>query len=138
MNPFDFLNEINHGKNNIIKDSDNPELVARDYNSYVINKTLSYFADTLNDANQMNLYPHLENDIQFDYLINKIRSRKRFTKWSKPENDENLQILSQYFRINLNKARDAMAILSAEDIDAIKTKIKGNNDGQHSQQFRRS
>lgn len=81
MNPFDFLNEINYGKNNIMVD----DIVEKQYNPFMVNRGLSYFQDTVLMANEMNVNHHLDNRLQFDFFINIVRKRKRFSKWFKPE-----------------------------------------------------
>lgn len=125
MKAFDFVNQINHGKKNLIRDSDNPQLAEKDYVPFLVNKTLSYFPDTIVDANLINMHQDLPKSMQFDYFINKVRPRKRFAKWSKPEVDEKINALSEYFKINKNRAKELLTVLSADDIDEIIIKIKG-------------
>ena len=76
MNPFEFLNQINYGKNDIMVD----DLVEKDYNSFMVNRGLSYFNDSVIFANEMNINHHVDSRLQFDFLINIIRKRKRFSK----------------------------------------------------------
>ena len=81
MNPFEFLNAINYTKKDLMVDPEN----EKHYNSFVVNRSLSYFPDTVAIANEMNKYHHLEKRLQFSFLINIIRKRKRFSKWIKPQ-----------------------------------------------------
>ena len=74
MNPFDYVNSINDTKQDIMED-DNAE---RGYNSFLINRSLSYFSDTVGFANVVNQYHHIDNKLQYHFLINIIRKRKRF------------------------------------------------------------
>ena len=76
MSPFDFLNEINYGKKNIMID----DITEKQYNSFMVNRGLSYFKDTVVIANEMNINHHLDNRLQFDFLINIIRRKRRFSK----------------------------------------------------------
>ena len=84
ISPFDFLNSINYTKENLIVD----EWSEKQYIPFLVNKGLSYSADTVIQANEMNARPHLEKSLQFQFLINIIRSRKRFNKWIKPQKIE--------------------------------------------------
>ena len=88
MNPFKYLNEINYGKRNIMVD----EETEKAYVPFVINRSLSYFPDTVALANEMNRYGHLESRLQFAFLINTIRKRKRFSKWIKPEIENDVEV----------------------------------------------
>ena len=90
MNPFDFVTDINLGKKDIITNSDNPELAERTYNPYLTNKSLSYFQDTVHYANEMNMHSDLNHKMQYSFLLNIVRKRKRFSKWHKTIDDENL------------------------------------------------
>ena len=80
MSPFDFLNAINDNKQDLMIDPDN----EKKYVPFVVNRTLSYFPDTVHLANAMNQYHHLDNKLQFHFFLNIIRKRKRFSKWIKP------------------------------------------------------
>ena len=76
MNPFDALNAINNTKEDLLADNEN----ERKYPAFMVNRGLSYFADTARIANEMNMNAHLDNRLQFDFLINMVRKRKRFSK----------------------------------------------------------
>ena len=74
MTPFDFINEINHGKKNLMAD-DIDRQVEKKYKPFIVNRGLSYFMDTVFDANEMNIRPNIENKLQFEYLLNNIRQK---------------------------------------------------------------
>ena len=78
----------------------------------------------------MNSRPHLEKSLQYSFLINIVRARKRFNKWLKPEVIESLEIVKEYYGYSGEKAKQALSILSSEQINAIKEKLKkgGVND----------
>jgi hypothetical protein len=126
ISPFDFINAINYTKEKLIVD----DWSEKQYSPYVINKGLSFTADTTVAANEMNSRPHIDRKLQFDFLINTIRSRKRFSKWIKPEKIEALQVVKDYFKYNDEKARQVLSILTPEQINLIKQKLKkgGVND----------
>ena len=126
MNPFDFVNDINFGKKDIMTDSDNPELAESTYNPFLTNRALSYFPDTIQFANMMNKSSHIDNMLQYSFLLNIIRKRKRFSKWFKKNDDDVLQMVIDYYGYSVNKAKEALKILNNEQIEAIRVKlIKG-------------
>ena len=115
--PFDFLNTINQTKNNLIQeDSQN----TKDYSAWMINKGLSYFPDTIEHANAMNLLSGLPVDIQYRYLLESVRVRKRFSKWSKKKEDADIDIVMRHFDYNTQKAIQALQILTKEQVSEIK------------------
>ena len=123
MNPFDFVTDINLGKKDIITNSDNPELAERTYNPYLTNKSLSYFPDTVQYANLMNMHSDLDNIMQYSFLLNIVRKRKRFSKWHKATDDEDLQAVIDYYGYSVKKAKEALKILGDEQLVSIKEKM---------------
>ena len=119
MNPFDYLNSINWTKKNIMKD----DIDEKGYNAFLINRSLSYFQDTVSYANIMNQYHHLDNRLQYDFYINIIRQRKRFSKWIKPETSEDIEVIMEYYGYSNEKARQALPLLSSEQLKQIKQKV---------------
>jgi hypothetical protein len=97
----------------------------KSYLPFIVNTGLSYFPDTIEYANQMNMNGHLDNKLQYSYLINIIRPKKRFSKWAKKVDDESIDAVMKYFGYNRNKAKDAIRILSPEQIEEIKEKNNG-------------
>ena len=119
MNPFNYLNSINHTKQDIMKD----DLDEKGYNSFLINRSLSYFYDTVGMANVMNRYHHLDNKLKYAFLINIIRKRKRFSKWMKPETESDIEVVKQYYGYSNDKAKQVLSLLSPEQIKIIKQKV---------------
>lgn len=119
MSPFDFLNAINTTKQNLMEDPDN----EKKYVPFVVNRTLSYFPDTVAIANEMNRYHHLDNKLQFQFFINIIRKRKRFSKWAKPTEISDLDAVKEYYGYSNEKARQVISLLSADQITIIKNKV---------------
>ena len=101
MSPFTFLNEINFGKKDIIVD----DITEKQYNSFMVNRGLSYFKDTAVIANEMNINHHLDNRLQFDFLINMIRKKKRFSKWNKPQIIDDLDVIKEYYGYSNKQAK---------------------------------
>jgi hypothetical protein len=117
MTPFDFVNLVLHTK----KPED--ELDFKDYAPFIINRSLSYHIDCVLYANEMNLWPNTDKDMQYQYLLNSIRPMKRkFAPWQKSKNDENIDCIKTYFGYSNQKAKEALRILTDEQIAEIKRK----------------
>lgn len=130
MNPFDYLNAINDTKQDIISESDNPELAEKLYPPYLVNKGLSYFIDTIYLVNEMNQRHHLEKKLQFDFLINIVRKKKRYSKWFKPQQDDVVDAVMNYYGYSQDKARQVVNLLTEDQITQIKTsQSKGGING---------
>ena len=131
MNPFDYLNAINDTKQNVIEDSDNPELAEKLYPPYLVNRGLSFFIDTVYLANEMNRHHHLDNKMQFDFLINIVRKKKRFSKWFKAQPDEDVEAVMDYYGYSQDKARQVVGLLTKDQITQIieRQRKGGLNDG---------
>ena len=119
MNPFKFTDAINYTKQDIMID----DITEKAYNPFLINRSLSYFPDTVLAANEMNRNHHIDNRLQFDFFINIIRKRKRFSKWFKPEEISDLEIVKEYYGYSNEKARQILTLLSTEQINELKTKV---------------
>ena len=118
-NPFDYITSISFSKEDMMED----ELGEKEYNAFMVNRGLSYFPDTIMYANEMNLNAQVDKKLQYHYLINSIRPRKRFSKWAKRKDDVDLQIVMEYFGYNIDKAKSALSILSPDDVNKIKEKM---------------
>lgn len=127
ISPFDFVNSIQFDKKELIVD----EWAEKQYNPFIINKSLSFGADTVIQANEMNSRPHLDKKLQYDFLRNIISAKKRYNKWLKKEKLEAIDIVKQYYGYNTVKAQEVVSILSQKQIDLIKQKLKkgGLKDG---------
>ena len=119
MNHFDYLNSINATKKDIMED----DIAEKAYNSFMVNRGLSYFNDTVLMANEMNIYSHLDKKLQYHFLINIVRKRKRFSKWAKPETESDIEAVKEYYGYSNEKARQAITLLSPENITIIKQKV---------------
>lgn len=116
--PFDYLNSINQTKQNIMTDEDESK-----YPAFMVNRGLSYFQDTILYANEMNKLHHLDGKLQYNFYINSIRKRKRFSKWFKPESSDALEVIKEYYGYSNEEARQALIVLSNEQIDTLKQKV---------------
>ena len=119
MNPFEYLNAINHTKQNIMVD----DITEKEYNPFMVNRGLSYFHDTVLMANEMNQNAHLDNRLQFDFFINIVRKKKRFSKWFKPEIVSDVEVVKKYYGYSNEKARQVLTLLTTEQLDLLKQKV---------------
>jgi hypothetical protein len=125
MNLSDFFTSINQSKQNLMAQDPSSERV---YVPFVINKSFSYFMDSLFQANYMNKFHNLPKKMQYDYYLYGLSKNKRFSKWIKPEESDNLSIIKEYYGYSDKKAREVLPILSENQIKILKNKLnKGQN-----------
>jgi hypothetical protein len=99
------------------------DIAEKQYNSFLINRGLSYFPDTVLFANEMNRFHHIDNRLQFSFLINIIRKRKRFSKWNKSNENEDISILKEYYGFSNEKAKSALSLMSSNDMKQLKERL---------------
>ncbi len=119
MNPFEYLKAINETKKDIMVD----DIAEKEYNPFIINRGLSFFKDTILYANEMNRYHHLDHRVQFDFFINIIRKKKRWSKWIKASDIDNLELIKEYYGYSNEKAKSALSLMSNEQIEQLKQRI---------------
>lgn len=117
MNPFELIKSISNTKKDILENE-------KDYNAFMVNRGLSYFPDTVIYANEMNRFHHLDQRLQYHFLINTIRKRNRFSKWNKSIESENISVIKQYYGYSNEKARDVLPLLSNENLKTIRGRIQ--------------
>ena len=117
----DYLNSINFTKEDIMDTTD--VTWEKKYPAFIVNKCLSYHYDTLIAANEMNGYHFLPNNMQFQFLLNIVRKKKRFAKWFKAEKLKNLEYVKEYYGYSNEKAKQALNILTDKQIDEIKLSL---------------
>ena len=125
----DYLKAINRTKEPLMDDED--EQWEKKYPPFIVNKCLMPFQDTILFVNEMNQYPQLDKKLQFDFYLNSLRSRNRYTPWMKAKKLKSLEYVKEYYGYNNEKARVALDILNDEQISAIKQKLdKGGRNGR--------
>ena len=122
MSPFEFINQINYGKKNLIDET--PE-IEKDYKPFIVNRGLSFNHDTALYANEMNFNNHLDSKLQFDFFLNSIRPKKRYGKWLKRKKEDNqvLDLIKEYCKCSYAKARDYALLLNDSQLDIIRQHI---------------
>jgi len=123
LSPFDFINALSFTKEDVIGDSENPNLTEKQYNAYIINRGLTNFEDTILHANEMNMRHNMFYKGQFDYYRAALRKRKRFSKWPKADKSKDLDAIQQVYDCNRTVAKLYLKALSKEDMKAVHDKL---------------
>ena len=118
MKPFDFINDINYDKRHIM-DKEN----EKDYLPFITNRMLGYFQDTVLLANVMNQYHFLDKPLQFSFLINTVRKRKRFTKAIKADEISDIDVIKEYYGYSNEKARQVFSLFDSEQLTILREKV---------------
>ena len=119
MNPFEYVLAINTSNKDIMVD----DVSEKSYNPFLVNRSLSYFNDTVLYANEMNINHHIDHRLQFDFFINIIRKRKRFSKWAKPIELEKLEVIKEYYGYSNEKAKSVSLLFSNDQIETLKNRM---------------
>ena len=117
----DWLNSINQTKKNLI---DEDPSIEKDYPPYIINRCMSGHLDAIMFANEMNMYSFLPKKMQYDFFINILRTKRRFSPWIRKDLVDNLDCVKRYYGYSNEKAKQALKILSKEQLDFIKSKFE--------------
>ena len=116
----DYLNSINFNKDYLMDEDPGWE---KNYPAYVINKCMSHHLDTIMFANEMNIHSHIDKRLQYDFLINIVRPRKRFSPWGKKQKVKDLDLVKKYYGYSSDKATQALEILTPTQLNYIKDKL---------------
>lgn len=116
--PFEYLKSIN-----LTKQYNLEPLEEKQYPAFIVNRGLSYFIDTVLYANQMNIYPHLDKKMQYDYLFHSVKRKNRFAKWLKKDSDTDLETVMAYYKYNAAQAKAVLSILNEEQIKTLKERL---------------
>jgi hypothetical protein len=123
-NPFDYVNSINVSKENLMRGTENDELAEKGFDPFLTNRSLSYFEDTVGMANEMNQRSQIDKILQYEFLLNTIRKRKRFAKWIKPEKDDTIKVIQEFYGYSRKKAEVAASMLTDGQIIELKAKLE--------------
>lgn len=113
-----YLKNINFETNDLIDDG---LALEKDFLPFIVNRCLSYFADTVLYANDMNRHSMLPLRAQYDYLRISVRKRKRFSPWKKKVIDKRLQLVQEYFEVSYTKAKEYLKILTESNLAVIES-----------------
>ena len=118
----EYLKSINNSKQSVMESED--KMWEKKYPAFIVNKCLAPFNDTIMLVNEMNFHNHLDNKLQYDFLLNSLRKQNRYDSWMKASKTKNLEYVKEYFGYNNEKAKSALNVLSEDDIATIKEKLK--------------
>ena len=122
MNPFDFINSINNTKVDLIAED---PLNEAQYSQFLVNRSLSYFPDSVMYANEMNRHPTIPKKWQFHFLLNSVTKKKRYSKWAKKDADTKpIRLIMEYYGYSSEKAKEALRILSSDQLKIIEEKLQ--------------
>ena len=117
----EWLNSINTNKNNLIDEDIDLE---KKYPSYIVNRCMSGHIDAILLANEMNKRPNLPKKLQYDFFLNSIRRRKRYSPWLRKEEIENLDFVKRYYGYSNEKAKQVLNILTREQFSFIRDRLE--------------
>jgi hypothetical protein len=72
----------------------------------------------------MNINHHIDKKLQYDFFINILRTKKRFSPWLRKDTIKDLDYVKRYYGYNNEKAQQALRILTKEQINFIKSKFE--------------
>ena len=116
----DWLNSINFNKENLIEED---STLVKEYPPFIVNKCLSGHLDCVLFANEMNRYHFLDKDMQYNFYLNILRKKKRFSPWLRKEKVSDIEYVKQYYGYSNEKASQILKILSDEQIEFIKKRL---------------
>ncbi len=129
-NPFVYVESVTNSKKNMMRGSANDELSEKLYKPFLTNRSLSYFQDCVLYANEMNMRPHLENKLQYEYFLNSLRKRKRKgSKWGKDKPDATVEMIMEYFGYGRAKAEQVLRVLTDEQLAMIEVALDKGGKG---------
>ena len=117
----DWLNSINSTKKNLVEED--PDCIKK-YSPYIINRCLSGHLDCIMYVNEMNMHIDLDNQMQYDFYLNTLRSKKRFAPWIRKEELKNLECIKSYYGYSNEKAKQVLPLLTEEQITTIRNKLE--------------
>lgn len=124
LTPFDFIKSASQSKKDLIRGSDYPEQVEKQYTPYIVNRGFTYFEDTILHANEMNMRHHLFNDAQYRYYLGVLRPRNRFSKWHKAEKNADLDAIQEVYSVNRTVAKMYLKALSKSDLKRVHERLQ--------------
>ena len=117
----DYLNSINFTKKNVMKSEDKQWI--KKYPAFIINKVLSGFQDTIMLVNEVNRNHFLDKDMQYSFLLNSIRSKKRFSPFLRASKLKDIDLVKEYYGYSNEKAKTVLDILTKDQLKLIKEKL---------------
>jgi len=117
----EWLNSINSTKKNLI--DEDPSL-EKEYPPYIINRCFSGSIDSIMFANELNKNPNLAKKLQYDFFLNSLRKKKRFSPWLRKDQIKNLDLIKQYYGYSNEKAKQVLNILTKEQLSFMRDRLE--------------
>jgi hypothetical protein len=128
--PFDFMNAASFSKEDLIRNSENPDMIEKEYTPYMVNRGFANFEDTILHANEMNMRHHLFHGAQFDYYTGSLRKRKRFSKWPKADKNKDLDAIQEVYQCNRTIAKLYLKALNTDDLKQVHARLETGGTGK--------
>jgi len=127
-NPFDFVKNVSYDKVDIMVD----EFEEKSYQPFLTNRALSYHQDAIHFINEMNCNHQLDNRLQYSFLINTLRKRRRFSKWQKPYESKKLDTIKSFYGVSTQRAKEYLELLNDKQYRELKESMNfgGTNNGR--------
>ena len=119
-NPFDFVKSVSYDKKDLMVD----EVEEKAYQPFLINRALSYHQDSVFLTNEMNVRHGVDNRLQYQFFLNTLRKRQRFSQWQKPYISKKLDTVKEYYQISTREAKDYVELLSDKQLRELKNRMK--------------
>lgn len=111
MNPFDFVKSVTETKENIFEGNE------KDYNSFVINKALSFNVDCVFIAQELNKYSQVPKHAQYLLWLNSIEKKRRYGKWVKKESmPDDIQLIKEAYGYSDSKALTVLSLFTDKQL----------------------
>jgi hypothetical protein len=120
---FEFVNAITLTKVDLIAEHASPALAEKDYVPFLVNRSLSYFFDTARIANEMNRCHHIDNALQFRFLLHIVPKRRRISKWHKKAADESVEVIQQYYKCSRREAEEYSSLLTPDQVGVLRQRM---------------
>ena len=128
-NPFIYADSVSYTKKNLMRGTANDQLAEKGYDAFKVNRSLSYHRDSILYTNEMNMRPTAELKWQYEYLLNSLRKRKRYSKWEKEVPDATVEMIMEYFGYGRAKAEQALRVLTDEQLAMIEVALDKGGKG---------
>jgi hypothetical protein len=128
-NPFVYVDSVSYSKKNLMRGTANDDLAEKGYKPFLTNRSLSYHQDSILYANEMNMRAAAESKWQYEYLLNSLRKRKRYSKWKKQDPDATVEMIMEYFSYGRAKAEQALRVLTDEQLAMIEVALDKGGKG---------
>ena len=97
---------------------------AKEYVPFIINRALSYHQDAVLAVNEMNTRPSLDVALQFQFLLNILAARKRFSKWIKTTVPDDVRVVAEYYACSTRHAKDLVALHTPEQMKILRSRLE--------------